>query len=74
MNKNLYEIIWCFIDEEGLVQTDEYGCEQYFKDYIYAPDEQMALIALEKKENFLIKPEIIQITKFVKEEQENVKI
>lgn len=60
----LYEIVWCFLDKRGAVQRDEQNNEQYFKDYVYAINEAIAVLKFEKEQRFLNKPEIIKISEF----------
>ena len=57
-----YSIVFCFLTKDGRVQTDDYGCEIYYRDEIKAPSDEKA------KEKFLeqfiyneIKPEIVDI-------------
>ena len=58
-----YKIIYCFLDKNNAVQTDDYGCEMYYDDEVEAPSEAKAIEQF--KEQFmyddLAKPEIMEI-------------
>ena len=58
-----YKIIYCFLDKNNAVQTDDYGCEMYFDDEVEAPSKAKAIEQF--KEQFmyddLAKPEIMEI-------------
>ena len=58
-----YKIIFCFLDKNNAVQTDEYGCEMYYDEEVVAESEEKAVEKF--KEYFmydnLAKPEIMDI-------------
>ena len=37
-----YKIIFCFLDKNNAVQTDEYGCEMYYDEEVVAESEEKA--------------------------------
>ena len=55
-----YYIIFCFLQSDGRVETDECGCEIYHRDEVIAEDmEQAQKIFLEQFKE--VKPEIVEI-------------
>lgn len=40
--EHLYRIMFCFVKEDGTIQTDDYGCEEYHSEEIWAVDEEKA--------------------------------
>lgn len=56
----VYNIYFCFLNKDGSVERDEYGCEIYHKEQILAVNEKQAkqLFYKDFKDN---KPEIVDI-------------
>ena len=63
----LYEIVWCFIDEDGEVVRDEWEDEKYYIAYIKATCEESALSIWNKRQHFKRNPEIVEINVYVEE-------
>lgn len=40
--ENVYKIIYCFTDKQGRVQEDEYGCEEYWSEDVWAKSQEEA--------------------------------
>ena len=55
-----YEVIYCFLDKNGYVESDEFG-EIVYKKRVKALDETHAVEVLKEKENFIQEPQIIEV-------------
>lgn len=63
--KKLFEIVWCFVDENGVVYSDWLGEEEYHVAYIKAGDIDEAERIWRKRINFKKEPELVEINTFV---------
>lgn len=57
---NLYKIVYCFIDKNGNIESDEFS-EVYHKNYICSNSKEDAIIQLAIQEQFVQEPEIVEI-------------
>lgn len=57
---NLYEIVYCFTDKNGNIESDEFG-EIYHKGYVSSNHRENAVKQLMLQEHFMQEPEIIDI-------------
>lgn len=55
-----YEIVFCFLDKDGYVESDDKG-EMFYIRNVKATSEVEALRVLREEENFYVEPEIISI-------------
>ena len=46
--EHLYRIMFCFVKEDGTIQTDDYGCEEYHSEEVWAENHEKA------KEQFML--------------------
>lgn len=55
-----YEIVYCFLDKNGYVESDEFG-EIIYKKRVKALNENHAIQVLKEEENFIQEPEIMEV-------------
>ena len=62
--ESLYIIYYCFTTADGMIQTDDYGCEEYFDEEIWAESEEKAVEKFKKYfDNRKMDVEIVDIIK-----------
>ena len=63
MNK-LFEIVWCFLDRDNFVETDDWGDEVYHVSYIKARNEKDAIDSWRERKSYRKRSEICEINTY----------
>lgn len=62
--KKLFEIVWCFIDKDNLVEVDDWGDEVYHLAYIKAKDEKEAIEIWKERKSIRMNSEIYEVHEY----------
>lgn len=56
-----FEVIYCFVDENGNIEADENNLEIFYDDFVKAKNRKDAIKLLKKKENFKSPVEVVEV-------------